>query len=321
VIMTDSVLAVMQQFNNIWSGNAKIAAIVAAITATNTTIKATAGNQAQINAGPTTNKHKLWKDAALKADHICSGLKAYADDINDVILSASLHFTYKSFLNCPTNEAIKNMQTIHDKAASIAITLLAPFQITAADITGLQTAINAFSGAAPMKRVMVTNAAVATGQFPALFTTQRSQLKKLDNLISTYRIAQPTFVDTHFIARKIVDMGKTIQAVELNLLPKHFEGVFGMKISNGDTFTIRNHSKTILSVFLTDTPDVLPTTKGVTVKGDTDLKLLVPKDFGGVFGHWLVLYNPSNIDDLKVTVIHAHGKSASSAPNVGNVAE
>lgn len=321
VIMTDSVLAVMQQFNTIWSGNAKVAAAVAAVTGTNNLIKTTAGSQAQINAGPTTSKHKLWEVAALKADHVCSGMKAYADDINDVTLSASLHFTYKSLLNCSTNEAITNMQTIHDKAAGIAIALLAPFQVVAADITGLQTAITAFSGAAPMKRVMVSNAAVATGQFPALFTTQRSQLKKLDNLVNTYRIAQPTFVETHFIARKIVDMGKTIQAVELTLLPKHFEGVFGMKISDGDTFTIRDHSKTNMSVFLTDTPDVLPTTKGVTIKGDTDLKLLVPKDFGGVFGHWLVLYNPSNIDDVHVTAIHAHGKSGSSAANVGNVAE
>src|SRR3989339_2142897 len=319
VNMTDAVLAAMQKYNSIWTGNAKVAAAVAAVTSVNNTIKSTAGSQAQVNQGPTTNKHNLWVIAAKKADQVCAAVKAYADDINDVTLAAAINFTYKRLLRGSANEAIISMKAIHDKAAAISINLLTPFMITAADITELQTAITDFANATPMKRVMVSNASAATGQLPTLFTTQRSQLKKLDNLMNTYRVSQPTFVETYFNARKIINLGKSQQAVELHLLPKHFEGAFGMKINDGDTFTVRNHSATDLFVYLTDTPETLPTVQGVCVRGDVDIKLIVPKDFGGVFGHWLLLYNPSNIDDVHVTVIHAHGKSASGAQDLGNV--
>jgi hypothetical protein len=211
------------------------------------------------------------------------------------------------------------MQTIHDKAAAIAIALLAPFNVVAADITGLQTAINSFSAAAPMKRAMVVNASVATAQLTPMFSTQRTQLKKLDNIINTFRISQATFVASHFDARKISNLGKTQQAEEIHLMPKHFEPIFGQKFLEGDTFTVRNHSQVDMEVFLTDTTDTLPIKGGIKIPSKTDLKLAISKDFGGMFAHWLVVYNPNTLDDVHVTVILAHGKSHSGAATLGNV--
>ena len=317
--MVEADLAILQQYNTIVAGNAKLAALVAAVSSTHSAILTTAGIQSAINKGPTTTKNNLWINAATKADHVCSGVKAYADDINDANLSAAMHYTYKNLLNCSTNDAVLHMQTIHDKAAAIAIALLLPFNVVAADITGLQTAITAFSTAAPMKRAMVVNTAVATTQLQPLFTTQRTQLKKLDNIINTFKISQATFVASHFNARKIVNLGKTQQAEEVHLMPKHFEAIFGQKFLEGDTFTVRNHSGVEMEVFLTDNINVLPTVKGVKIPSKTDLKLNISKDFGGVFGHWLIVYNANALDDVHVTVILAHGKSHSSAGILGNV--
>ena len=171
-----------------------------------------------------------------------------------------------------------------------------------------------------MKRAMVVNAAVATAQLHPLFTTQRTQLKKLDNIINTFRISQATFVASHFDARKIANLGKTQQAEELLLMPKHFEPIFGQKFLEGDTFTIRNHSQVDMEVFLTDNVNALPTVNGVKIPSKTDLKLNISKDFGGVFGHWLIVYNPNTLDDIHVTVILAHGKSHSAAGLLGNIA-
>jgi hypothetical protein len=263
--MVDADLAILQQFNAIVTGNAKLAAIVAAVTSTHTAILTTAGIQSAINKGPTTTKHNLWVTAATDADHVCSGVKAYADDINDANLSAAMHFTYKSLLDCSTKTALIDMQTIHDKAAAIAIALLTPFNVIATDITDLQTAINAFKAAAPMKRAMVVNTSVATSQLTPLFTLQRKQLKKLDNIVNTFKKSQATFVASHFDARKIINLGKTQMAEEVHLMPHHFEAIFGKKFLEGDMITVRNHSTVDMEVFLTDTTDTLPVKGGINL--------------------------------------------------------
>ena len=100
----------------------------------------------------------------------------------------------------------------------------------------------------------------------------------------------------------------------------HFEAVFGKKFKKGDTLTVRNHSEVEVEGALTDTPNVMPTTGKVQIAAHSELKLAVPTDFGGVFGHWLIIHNESDIEDAKVTIILAHGKSASAAPSPGNVA-
>jgi hypothetical protein len=317
--MVEADLAILLQYNSIVTGNAKLAALVAAVTNTHSAILTTAGIQSGINKGPTKTKNNLWIDAATKADHVCSGVKSYADDVNDANLLAAMHYTYNSLIKDSTNQAIIDMQTIHDKAATIAIALLAPFNVIAAEITGLQTAINSFTAAAPMKRAMVANTSVATAQLTPMFTTQRMQLKKLDNIINTFRKSQATFVATHFDARKIINLGKTQQAEEVHLMPKHFEAIFGKKFLEGDTFTVRNHSEVDMEVFLTDVTDALPAKGGIKIPSKTDLKLAISKDFGGVFGHWLIVYNPNALDDVHVTVILAHGKSHSAAQTPGNV--
>lgn len=317
--MVEADLTIMQQYNAIVAGNIKLSAIVTAVKNTHSLILSTAGIQSQINKGPTATKNRLWIDAATKADHVCSGVKAYADDINDATLLGSMHYTYNSLIKDTTNQSIVDMQAIHDKAAAIAIALLAPFNVVATDLTDLQTAINAFAAGAPMKRALVVNTSAATSQLPPLFTLQRKQLKKLDHIVNTFKKSQPTFVTNHFNARKIVNLGKTQMAEEIHLLPKHFEAIFGKKFVAGDTFTVRNHSKYVAEVYLSDITTALPTANGVKIPSDTELKLEVGKDFGGVFGHWLLVDNPNALDDVHITVILAHGKSHSGALPVGNV--
>ena len=314
--MVDAMLAMMQKFIAIWTGNAKVAAAVAAVTSTNTAIKATAGSQSQVNQGPTTNKHTLWITAAAKAEHVCSGLKSYADDNNDAVLAAAVHFTYPSLVRGTANDAAMKMQIIHDKAAAINIALLTPFQVIASDITDLQTAINNFTVAAPMKRVMVSSGAAATSQLAALFTTQRGQLKKLDHLVNNYKIAQPAFIDNFVNSRKIINLGKTQMAEELHLIPNHFEVIFEKKFLEGDTFTIRNHSDMAkIRVFLSDSSSIPDTTAGVVIDAKTEIKLTIPTGFKMPFGHSLIVLNEATLDDAHVTVVLAHGMSQSKAGN------
>jgi hypothetical protein len=300
------------QYAAILTGSTKLAAELAAVKNTHVTILSVAGLQSQINKGPTITKETLLQAAASKADHICSAVRAYADDINDANLLASMHYTYKGLLYVSTNQAIIDMRLIHDAAAAITIADLLPFNVVATDITDLKTAIDSFEAAAPGKRAMVVDTSVATAQLPPLFTTQRKQLKKLDNLVSTFRLVNPSFVEAHFKARKIINLGKTMQAEELHLMPQSFESIFGMKFSEGDTFILRNHSGYEIQAALTDTPAVLPTAGIIKISANTEIKVAIPKDFGGVFGHWLVIMNTNPLDDIHATVILASHKPSGS---------
>ena len=318
--MAVSAIGEMDSYNTLWNSNAKISALVAAAKTTIASINTTMGLQAQPATGATVNEHSLWIASAGKTEHVCMGLKAYYTDINDMTTFAIVNFTISDFLYCTKLEAVQRMQLIHDKAAAITIATLAPFNIVAADITGLQTAITSFANSQPLHTIMKAGNKTATAQLPTLFTTLRGQMKLLDFYVGTMKVAQPTFAMNYTNARKIINLGKTQQAAELHLMPKHFEAIFGQKFLEGDTFTIRNHSEVTIEVFLTDTPGILSSTNGVKILGKTNVQLNISKDFGGVFGHWLVVYNPNALDDVQVTIVLAHGKSHSGAGILGNVA-
>ena len=317
--MTNTATGFMDKNVAIFTANTKVTTLLAAIKGTVVSINQTATTQGLDNTGATTNKKNLHQIANDKAEHVCFGLRAYADDINDPILASAIHFTHSDFILGTTAEIVNRMQLVHDKATGIAIASLTPFNVVATDITDLQTAITNYSNAAPTKKVMQAAATAATAQLNTLFTTLRTQWAKMDNLVKTYKAAQPVFVAGYTNARKIIDLGKTMQAEELHLMPHHFEVAFGKKFAEGDTFTIRNHSTVTIEIALTDTPATMPTANKIKVAANTELQATVSKDFGGIFGHWLIVNNPADIDDAHVTIILAHGKSNSSAAPIGNI--
>ena len=230
-----------------------------------------------------------------------------------------VNFTISDFLGCTKLTAVKRMQLIHDTAAAIPIGTLTNYNIIATDITGLQTAINNFSASQPLRTIMKATNKTATTNLNPLFKTQRHQMKLLDLYMGTMKYSHGDFYSTYHYARKIINLGKAQMAEELHLMPKHFEAIFGKRFEAGDTFTVRNHSKYAAEVYLSDVTTVLPTVNGVKIAAETDLKLEIPINFGGVFGHWLLVDNPNALDDVHITVILAHGKSHSSAVVVGNV--
>jgi hypothetical protein len=316
--MANTATAYMDKNVAIFTANTKVTTLLSAIKGTVTAINQTATTQGLDTTGATTNKKNLHQIANDKAEHVCFGLRAYADDINDPILASAIHFTHSDFILGTTAEIVNRMQLVHDKAAAITIATLLPFNIVATDISDLQTAITNYSGAAPTKKVMQAASTAATAQLNSQFTTLRTQWGKMDNLVKTYKTAQPIFVAGYTNARKIVDLGKTMKAEELHLMPHHFEAIFGMKFQEGDTFTIRNHSTVAVRGFITDTPTVLPTTGNqVSVEPNSEVQAKISADFGGVFGHWLIIHNPADLDDAHVTVILAHGKSNSQAAPIG----
>lgn len=304
----------------IYSTNAKATAAVANVKTTIADINKALTTQGLDNTGATVSKNEALTNAAKKGEHVCSGLIAYADDKNDHILASQIHFTHHDFTRLAIVTIIDNLQLVHDKAAGVPIADLLPFNVVAADITALQTLIDALKTAAPLKKALQASSTTATSDLPTLFKKLRDQLKKLDNILKTFKQAQPTFVTSYTNARKIIDLGKTIQAEELHLMPHQFEATFAKKYAEGDTFTIRNHSDVPVRAALSDVPTQMPTDIVVEIAPQSELKLAVSTDFGGKFRHWLMVHNPNDLDDAHVTIILAHGKSQSSAPSPAQTA-
>jgi hypothetical protein len=314
--MTEAAVGVMDGNNGLWNTNPLISGIVASIKATMTSINTATGTQQQPATGATKSEHALWLIAGEKADHVCFGLKAYYTNGNDMVNFDMVNFAISAFLYCSKLTAVDRMQRIHDKAAAIPISSLVNYNVTASDITDLQTDINNFAASQPLRTIMKAGTKTATTNLTPLFKTQRAQMKLLDMYMGTMKQAHADFVSTFTNARKIINLGKTQMAEELHLMPNHFEVIFGQKFLEGDTFTIRNHSDMAkIRVFLSDSSNMPDATAGVEIAAKMEIKLTIPTGFKMPFGHSLIVLNEATMDDAQVTVVLAHGKSHSKAGN------
>jgi hypothetical protein len=122
-----------------------------------------------------------------------------------------------------------------------------------------------------------------------------------------------SFFDAYTKAREIINLGKSMVAEELQLMPREFKAIFGEKLKIGYWVTVRNHSDFPATAYLTDDTANLLVKNEVIIDANTELKLEIPKDFKCAFAHWLMVYNPSALDDVHVTVILSKKKSQSAA--------
>ncbi len=266
--------------------------------------------------GNTTNKEQLWKDTATMGVHMNIGTKAWAENTTpeQPVLAEAMHYTYTDLTQCAIQEALVKMNFILGKVNAIPVLELPNVNITPLQITTYTSDIAALTLANPQFRIAQVVKSAATGDIVAQMKLLKKAMKKQDNLIHTYRLLHGTFVTTYDNGRKIIDLGKTMKTEEDVLHPGEHVAWFHNKYLPGDTLTLRNHSVLAsVKVFISDGTTV-PATGGYVLAPDSEIKLSIPDDFGGVFGHNVIVESLSATDDAHVTGILAKGKSSSSAP-------
>jgi hypothetical protein len=311
--MVKTVIAMMNLNNGVWTGNLKITAHVAGLQLDVDAIEALEGIQSDSIDGATTSEHSAWNVAANCAEHVCFGLKAYYLEKDDDIMFEKVNYTHSDFIYGQRNEAKDRMKKVYEISKTIDIDDLKDCNVIASDITDLDDAIKAFDTSIPVRNVMRTSTTAATKELPAYFTSLRKRFKKLDNYAGGLKKTNLPFFDAYTKAREIINLGKSMVAEELQLMPREFKAIFGDKLKIGYWVTVRNHSDFPATAYLTDDTANLLVKNEVIIDANAELKLEVPKDFKGVFGHWLMVYNPSGLDDVHVTVILSKKKSQSSA--------
>jgi len=191
----------------VWTGNAKVTSKLADVVATHGRIGSLAVLQITSGTGATEVKLDTWDVAAKQAEHVCNAMKVYASDKKDAVLWEQVNFTFTDFRHGDVDECIARMQLVYDKAAPIPIASLKDFNVTADDITTLQANINSFVTASPGYRILQSSKKTVTAQLATEFTTLRAQMKDLDEVIVTFKKANPGFVASYKTARKIINLG------------------------------------------------------------------------------------------------------------------
>jgi hypothetical protein len=225
-----------------------------------------------------------------------------------------MHYTKTDLERGEIQDGLTKMNLIYTQATAVPIANLTPFNLTAADLTNFNTAIQNLTNAVPQHGVLVATRKTSTGNIKSNFKLLRAGGKKLNTLVQTLKLVQPTFVQTYDNACIIVNLGHAQMSEEAHLMPLEHVAMFTQKFLPTDTFTIRNHSEYAkIKVYLSDNTN-LPTTGGIEIGARSELKMEVPSAFKMPFGHILIVYNEAPMDDAHVTAVLAHGQSNSGAP-------
>ena len=305
---------VMNATPGAWNTNAKIVASKTNVENLYAAILTDAGIQESDLTGITVAKDNALTVAVNLGVHVCTVMRAYADDTSNTTLYNMMHYTKTDLERGEIQDGLTKMNLIYTQATAVPIANLTPFNLTAADLTNFNTAIQNLTNAVPQHGVLVATRKTSTGNIKSNFKLLRAGGKKLNTLVQTLKLVQPTFVQTYDNACIIVNLGHAQMSEEAHLMPLEHVAMFTQKFLPTDTFTIRNHSEYAkIKVYLSDNTN-LPTTGGIEIGARSELKMEVPSAFKMPFGHILIVYNEAPMDDAHVTAVLAHGQSNSGAP-------
>lgn len=173
------------------------------IQTTNTQLQATFVLQGANKSGSTTAKKQLRETMISQAIDISRRMIAYATNVNNSALLSLIDYNQSDLKKMSDQKAVSICQIIRDNA-NTNVTALAPYGITAAIITTLQTSITNFSAAIPKSRVNVTSTANSTKTIATLIKTLVATWSKIDKLVDMVTNNQPAFYNEYQNVRKVI---------------------------------------------------------------------------------------------------------------------
>jgi len=241
------------------------------------------GQQEVNKSGIRDNKELLRADLAAKAFDIGRKTEAFASSVNNLILAKEVHYPGTSFTNASDSKLESRAQVIYEKAnANIAD--LAPFDVSADDLIGLQMAIDLFHAAVPAIRTGTTEKKQITSQIAKLLKENDALLVKMDLLVEVVRLKQPDFYKGYKDNRMIIKIGSgTLALVASASDAATGEGLKGVKF----TFVRQNENRATIGAE--------PLVKVTAKKGRLNVKNMNE-------GPYLVIIEKSGLKRLELQV-------------------
>jgi DNA repair exonuclease SbcCD ATPase subunit len=130
-------------------------------------------------------------------------VETYASDIGNDQLREEMHIT-ESRLKRTRDEFAPLCQFVHDRAAE-HLDALKDYNLNAAKLAALQTAIDNYKAEVPKPRTAISNRKTTTANIAALLKDNDKLFEKFDKQIESLRADHPDFVNTYFSTRNVIN--------------------------------------------------------------------------------------------------------------------
>lgn len=148
-------------------------------------------------------KEKMVRAALTLANQVY----AYAEDNTETVLREKMDLSYSDLIAPRDAVVAQKCQGVHDEANAV-IASLGAYGVVAADLTALQTLIDAYEAVISAPRTAITVRKGATEQIEKLVKEGTTILtNRLDKLMSEYTTSAPHFYQEYFDARIVVNSG------------------------------------------------------------------------------------------------------------------
>ncbi|MEO8068987.1 MAG: hypothetical protein ABI599_14925 [Flavobacteriales bacterium] len=193
--------------NAVWAALVPFANAVTAFQAKITEIEQEIETQGLDLDGYAINKGKRKEQMVRKTLTTANQVFAFAEDTDATVLREKMDVSYSDLIAPRDAVVAQKCQGIHDEANAV-IALLAPYGVVAADLTALQTLIDAYEAVISAPRTAITVRKGATGNIETLIREGTTILtNRLDKLMSEFKDSSPAFHQEYFDARIVVNTG------------------------------------------------------------------------------------------------------------------
>lgn len=162
--------------------------------------------QSKQTTGTATDKDQVEDTAIAAAMAIIGPARSYALAENNNGLYEALHYTANSLKKTRDAVLINTLTLIRDTIQPL-LPQLADYEVTAAHVGALTTAIAAYKPLVAAPRAAISVKAAATNSLVTEFDTLDTVLTRFDGLVDAKKATNPDFYSAYYTARVIVDTG------------------------------------------------------------------------------------------------------------------
>lgn len=202
--MFKAVSALFQNSQTIWNTSVAVSESFATFQTLLSQIENTALMQEENKtSGYTSDKNQQKMVLAEKAYSIVLKLRAFAKRSKNEVLKNAVDISLSSLQRHPDQSLLNQCQIIHDKGKQHQIAAAA-YNITDADLAGLQTLIDGFKPLTGIRDLVGDQFSVATDGLDSLFGQARETLDILDDEVEAL-IQDANFISAYQESRKTTD--------------------------------------------------------------------------------------------------------------------
>lgn len=155
-------------------------------------------------AGIAAGKSNSRQTLTTKTVAVAGVVYTYAADIGDQTLQAEMDINQSRLKRTRDDELAPLCQFVHDRAQT-HLAALADYNINAAKLTALQTAIDNYKADTPRPRTAVSNRKTTNVNIKTTFKDLDQLFDRFDRQIESLTEDHPDFVRTYFSTREIID--------------------------------------------------------------------------------------------------------------------